>query len=95
MTLSRCIALAVTLMSSSAIAAPLATVERNGSYVAVEPFASNVVHITIALEPDLIDKTSHYGIVARSDTAGWVHEAGQQGDSVMRIPHLNCSAFPQ
>jgi alpha-D-xyloside xylohydrolase len=47
---------AAALLSTSAIAAPLATVERHGSYVAVEPFAPNVVHVTIALERDLTDK---------------------------------------
>ena len=50
MKLSLCLGLAAVVMSSSAQATPLATVERNGSYVAVEPFAPNVVHVTIALE---------------------------------------------
>src|SRR5436190_21761280 len=80
MKLSHCIALAVTFMSSSAISAPLATVERDGSYVAVEPFAPNVVHVTIALEPDLIGKTPNYGVVAKSDSAGWSRISGADGD---------------
>ena len=67
MKLSPCLGLAAALMSTSALAAPLATVERNGSYIAVEPFAPNIAHVTIALEPDLIDKQPHYGIVARGD----------------------------
>src|SRR5207237_6183813 len=80
MKLSLCLGLVAALMSSSALAAPLATVERNGSYVAVEPFAPNVVHVTIALEPDLIGKTPNYGIVARSDPAGWSRASGADGD---------------
>src|SRR5947208_6600004 len=80
MKLSLCLGLAAALMSSSALAAPLATVERNGSYVAVEPFAPNVVHVTIALEPDLIGKTSNYGIIAKSDATGWSRLSGAEGD---------------
>src|SRR5213592_2265990 len=80
MKLSPCLGLAAALMSSSALAAPLATVERNGSYVAVEPFAPNVVHVTIALEPDLIGKTPNYGIVGKSDAAGWSRVSGADGD---------------
>src|SRR5947209_13064020 len=80
MRLSYCVGVVLSLMSSSALAAPLATVERNGSYVAVEPFAPNIVHVTIALERDLLDKQPHYGIVARSDAAGWSHASGNEGD---------------
>ena len=68
-------------LSHPALAAPLATVERNGSYVEVEPFAPNVVHVTIALERDLLHKERNYGIVAKSDATGWSHNSGGQGDS--------------
>ena len=80
MRLSKWAGLAAALLSFSAMAAPLATVERNGSYVAVEPIAPNIVHVTVALEPDLIDKQPHYGIVAKSDATGWSHVSGNDGD---------------
>jgi alpha-D-xyloside xylohydrolase len=80
MKLLKCVGVAAILLSSSALAAPLATVDRNGSYVAVEPFAPNVVHVTIALEPDLIAKTPNYGITASSNSAGWSHGSGADGD---------------
>src|SRR5438874_13717082 len=50
MKLSPCLGLAAALVCTNALAAPLATVARHGSYIAVEPFASNVVHVTIAIE---------------------------------------------
>src|SRR5438309_10416287 len=80
MKLLHCMGVAAALMSSSALASPLATVERNGSYVSVEPFAPNIVHVTMALEPDLLDKQPHYGIVATSNTAAWTHATGDDGD---------------
>ena len=68
------------LLASGAIAAPLATVERNGSYVAVEPFAPNIVHVTIGLDRAVMEKTPDYGIVATSSDIGWTHEQGTDGD---------------
>jgi alpha-D-xyloside xylohydrolase len=85
---------AAALLSTSAIAAPLATVERHGSYVAVEPFAPNVVHVTIALERDLMDKEPNYGIVAKSDASGWTHSSGADGDS-FRSGAMTLTVDPQ
>src|SRR2546430_17358609 len=77
---SLCLGLPSALMSPSALGAPRAPGERNGSFVTVEPFAPNVVHVTIALEPDLIGKTLNYGIVGKSDAAGWSRASGTDGD---------------
>ena len=80
MKFSNCIGVAAILMSSAAVAAPLATVERHGARVAVEPFAPNIVHVTIGLEPDLMEKTPSYGIIAKSDSSGWSVASGAGGD---------------
>jgi len=85
---------AAALLATSAIAAPLATVERHGSYVAVEPFAPNVVHVTIALEPDLIGKEPNYGIAAKGDASGWTHASGAEGDS-FRSGAMTVTVDPQ
>ena len=77
----RYVLFAVACATASPLAAEsMAVVERHGSYVAFEPFAPNVVHVTIALEPDLIEKAPHYGIVARSNAAGWSRTSGAEGD---------------
>jgi alpha-D-xyloside xylohydrolase len=72
--------LAGMLLAGSALAAPLATVDRNGSLVAIEPYAPNIVRVTIALDRGLADSQPGYGIVAKTDAAGWRHSAGQDGD---------------
>jgi len=64
-----------------ALAAPLATVERNGSLVSVEPYAPNVVRVTIALDHTLSDSAPGYGIVAKSDASGWNHTSSAAGDT--------------
>jgi alpha-D-xyloside xylohydrolase len=94
MKLSHHIGLAAVLMSSSALATPLATVDRNGSYVAVEPFAPNVVHVTIAVERDLLEKEKNFGIVADSNASGWAHEVGADGDR-FRTSAMTVTVDPQ
>jgi hypothetical protein len=41
------------LSASAALAEPMALLDRNGSRVAVEPYAPNIVRVTIALDPAL------------------------------------------
>ena len=48
-------AAAFALIAAAASAAPLASVDRNGSIVAVEPYAPNIVRVTISLDRALAD----------------------------------------
>ena len=66
--------------AGSALAAPMATVDRNGSLVSIEPYAPNIVRVTIALDHDLSDSAPGYGITAKSDATGWKHTASAAGD---------------
>lgn len=68
------------MLACSTAAAPLATVERNGSIVAVEAYAPNIIHVTIALDKDRADAAPGYGIVAKGDAAGWRHRTDASGD---------------
>ncbi|MBW8743382.1 MAG: alpha-glucosidase, partial [Sphingomonas sp.] len=77
----RSILLAGVAWAGSALAAPMATVDRNGSLVAIEPYAPNVVRVTIALDHGLSDAKPGYGIVAKSDAAGWNHTTSASGDT--------------
>jgi alpha-D-xyloside xylohydrolase len=63
-----------------AAAQPMATVDRNGSYVAVEPYAPNIVRVTIALDRTLSDSAPGYGISDKTDTRGWTRSADASGD---------------
>ncbi|MBW8911084.1 MAG: alpha-glucosidase, partial [Sphingomonas sp.] len=74
------VGLSAFLLAGSALAAPLATVDRNGSLVSVEPYAPNIVRVTIGLDHDQAGGAPGYGIVAKSDAAGWSHANGQAGD---------------
>lgn len=63
-----------------AMAAPLATVDRNGALVAVEPYAPNIVRITIALDRALADAPPGEGPQAEADSGGWQHRTDAGGD---------------
>ena len=69
------------LLAGSALATPLATVDRHGAIVAVEPYAPNIVRVTIALDHDLADAAPGYGISAKSNANGWTHSSNDAGDS--------------
>ena len=68
------------LLPAAAAAQPLATLDRHGSYVAVEPYAPNIVRVTIALDRTLSDAAPGYGISGKSDTKGWTRRSGEAGD---------------
>lgn len=74
------LAAGASLLSFSAAAQPMATVDRHGSLVAVEPYAPNIVRVTISLDRTLADAAPGYGINGKADTSGWTHRADQSGD---------------
>ncbi|HEX4738586.1 MAG TPA: TIM-barrel domain-containing protein [Allosphingosinicella sp.] len=76
------------LAAAPAAAQPLATVDRHGSLVAVEAYAPNIVHVTLALDPALADAPPGYGIDAAPDAAGWTHRTDASGD-VFASPSLS------
>jgi len=72
---------ALMFAATPALADPLATLNRNGSYVSVEPYAPNIVRVTIATEQDRAAAKPGYGITGRSDAAGWTHGTLATGDT--------------
>jgi len=77
------LALSVAAFSAagSVSAAPLATVDRYGAFVSVEPYAPNIVRVTIATEGDRSAAAPGYGVIAKADQAGWAHRQNASGDA--------------
>ena len=73
---SRALSIAVLLSvaSGSALADPLALLDRNGSYVAVEAYGPNILRITLAQEKALALTPAGYGFVGTPSADGWRHE---------------------
>ena len=66
--------------ATPALAEPLATVDRNGSLVAIEPYAPNIVRVTIALDRDEVTAAPGPGPNAKPDATGWSHRTDASGD---------------
>jgi alpha-D-xyloside xylohydrolase len=64
------------------LAAPIATLDRNGAWVSVEAYGPNVVHITIAPDKAEALKGPGYGILPKNaDNAAFRHGSGTDGDT--------------
>jgi alpha-D-xyloside xylohydrolase len=73
-------ATALAAVAQPAAADPLATLNRNGSYVSIEPYGPNIVRITLAQTADEADSPPGYGVNGKPDAAGWTHASGSDGD---------------
>jgi len=65
---------------AAAQAEPMATVDRNGSLVAIEPYAPNIVRVTIAVDRTQADAAPGPGPNAKASAAGWTHRTDPSGD---------------
>jgi alpha-D-xyloside xylohydrolase len=69
------------VLSSSALAAPIATLDRDGAYVSIEAYGPNVVHVTIAVDKDQVLKGPGYGVLPKNaDHTAFRHNGGKDGD---------------
>jgi alpha-D-xyloside xylohydrolase len=53
---------------------------RYRSTVVLEPYAPNIIRVTVALQPDKALATPGYGLAATPSAAGWRHEQDKQAD---------------
>ena len=75
-----CLMLILTAAGRSAVAAPLALLDRGGSQVSIESYAPNIVRITISLDRDLVLAPPGFGISGAPDNTGWQHRSTASGD---------------
>jgi alpha-D-xyloside xylohydrolase len=68
-------------LSSAVVASPLALLDRNGSYVAIEAYSTNIIRVTLSQDRTLALAPSGYGIEASPDSAGWQHQTSESGDT--------------
>src|SRR5688500_17658835 len=71
---------ALLVVSGVVSAEPLGLLDRNGSFVAVEPYAPNIVRITLSLEKERVVAPAGYGFVGAADAKGWEHSVATSGD---------------
>ncbi len=73
--------LAAAVLGMSASAAPITVLDRNGTYVAVEGYGPNVVHVIIASDKGQVSSGPGYGILkAHGDNAPFRQATDASGD---------------
>ena len=63
-----------------AAAPPFGILDRNGSYVSIEPYAPNIVRVTLSVDKNLALAAPGYGFIGTADAAGWTHQTTVSGD---------------
>ncbi len=69
-------------------------VSRNGATVVIEPYAPNIVRVSISTDRSRALAPAGYGIVAKPDAVGWTAAAGGSGD-VLRSSRMVVTVAPQ
>lgn len=77
----RCLGFAHILVAAHAAHADPAPLDRNGAAVSIEPYAPNIVRVTIALDRPLALAPPGPGPIAQPDATGWTHRAEAAGDT--------------
>jgi len=78
-----------------AAAAPMASLDRHGTIVSIEPYAPNIVRVTLALDRALADAPPGEGPNAKADASGWSHSVDAKGDDVFTSAGLSVTVPAQ
>ena len=65
--------------TAGAEAAPV-VLDRDGSTIVLEPYAPNIIRMTLSLNKDGALAAPGYGFVAKPAANGWTHQQNEQGD---------------
>ncbi len=64
------------------------TLNRGGALVVLEPYAPNIIRITMSTEKSAAESAPGYGFVGKPETKGWVHQQEADGSDVYRSARL-------
>jgi alpha-D-xyloside xylohydrolase len=68
--------------------------ERNGQTITVEPYASNVVRVTLSMIAKEAEAGPGYGFVAKPEQAGWTHTVAENGADSYISPRMTVTVAP-
>ncbi len=69
--------------------------ERGGSVISLEPYAPNVLRVTMSTERAAGTGAPGYGFVAKPSAAGWTHEKDAAGNDVFRSARMEVRLAPE
>jgi alpha-D-xyloside xylohydrolase len=84
------------LLTSGALAQmQVAPLNRNGQTIVIEPYAPNVVRVTLSMVPAEATAAPGYGILAKPAPADWTHTAAASGADVYTSPRITVTVAPE
>ena len=68
--------------------------DRNGQTITIEPYAPNVVRVTLSLIAKEAQAGPGYGVIAKPDQAGWSHLTEASGADTFKSPRMSVRLAP-
>jgi alpha-D-xyloside xylohydrolase len=78
---------AVSLLAQTQTTSQRIVLERGPSTIVLEPYAPNIIRVTLSLKKDAALASPGYGMIASPSAAGWTHEK-KDVDEVYQSPQL-------
>lgn len=86
--------LALSLGSAGLAQSGPLVLERDGNVISLEPYAPNILRVTISSDRTEALGAPGYGFVATPSTAGWTHESSADGGDVFRSVRMAVTLAP-
>jgi len=80
-------------MAAVAQSGPL-VLERDGRVISLEPYAPNILRVTLSVDRAAAAATPGFGFAATPSAAGWTHERDPEGGDVFRSERLVVRVAP-
>ncbi|HSU31695.1 MAG TPA: TIM-barrel domain-containing protein [Bryobacteraceae bacterium] len=62
--------------------------ERDGRVISLQPYAPNILRVSMSVDRDAATGAPGYGFVAKASMEGWTHERDAEGDDVFRSARM-------
>src|ERR1043166_6349932 len=83
------------LLSTTSFAAAQVSLNRSGQTIVNEPYAPNVVRVTLSLIAREAEAAPGYGFVARPADSGWSHNVAANGADVYISSRMTVTVAPE
>lgn len=69
--------------------------QRNGQTITIEPYATNVVRVTLSLIANQAEAGPGYGFIAKPEQTGWSHTSDERGADVFTSARMKVIVAPE
>ncbi len=92
--MNRSFAFYLLLAGSTAAYSQTPALERNGQTIVIEPYAPNVVRVTLSLIARNAEAAPGYGVIAAPEKTGWSHASNEKGADIYTSSRIKVTVAP-